>query len=109
VTRAAKQEPVPEINVRSPERVLVTRRPPSCHSAAAAGWRRTSAPTCSPPRTRPGHGIPYLAPELVPLSKAKQAHPKDQADFDATVSHLAPEQRQALAGLLAPAHLGLAA
>ena len=38
-------------------------------------------------RTR--DGIPYLAPELVLLFKAKHARPKDQADFDATVPHMA--------------------
>ena len=55
---------------------------------------------------RTGDGIPYLAPELVLLFKAKHARPKDQADFDATVPHLTPERRQALAGLLARAHPG---
>ena len=51
-------------------------------------------------------GIPYLAPELVLLFKAKHARPKDQADFDATVPHLSPDQREALAGLLARVHPG---
>jgi hypothetical protein len=49
-------------------------------------------------------GIPYLAPELVLLFKAKHARPKDQADFDATVPLMTPAQCQTLAGLLARAH-----
>jgi hypothetical protein len=51
-------------------------------------------------------GIPYLAPELVLLFKAKHARRKDQADFDATVPHLTPAQRETLAGLLARTHPG---
>jgi hypothetical protein len=55
-------------------------------------------------RTR--DGIPYLAPELVLLFKAKHARRKDQADFDATVPHMTPAQREALAWLLARVHQG---
>jgi hypothetical protein len=51
-------------------------------------------------------GIPYLAPELVLLFKAKHARRKNQADFDATIPHLTPAQRATLAGLLARAHPG---
>jgi len=51
-------------------------------------------------------GIPYLAPELVLLFKAKHARPKDQADFDATVPRMTPAQRRTLAELLARAHPG---
>jgi len=51
-------------------------------------------------------GIPYLAPELVLLFKARHARPRDQADFDETVPHMTPAQRTALAGLLARAHPG---
>jgi hypothetical protein len=51
-------------------------------------------------------GIPYLAPELVLLFKAKHARRKDQADFDAAVPHLSPAQRETLAGLLTRAHPG---
>jgi len=51
-------------------------------------------------------GIPYLAPELVLLFKAKHARAKDQADFDQTIPHLTPTQRMTLAGLLARAHPG---
>ncbi len=45
-------------------------------------------------------GIPYLAPALALLFKAKHVRPKDQADFDATLPHLSPEQRAALSWLL---------
>lgn len=51
-------------------------------------------------------GIPYLAPELVLLFKAKHARRKDQADFDETVPRMTPAQRQTLAELLARAHPG---
>jgi hypothetical protein len=51
-------------------------------------------------------GIPYLAPELVLLFKAKHARPKDQADFDGTIPLMTPAQRATLAGLLARAHPG---
>jgi hypothetical protein len=51
-------------------------------------------------------GIPYLAPELVLLFKAKHVRPKDQADFDGTIPHMTSAQRQTLAGLLARAHPG---
>jgi hypothetical protein len=51
-------------------------------------------------------GIPYLAPELVLLFKAKHARRKDQADFDATIPCLTPAQRDTLAELLARVHPG---
>ncbi|MEU3202598.1 hypothetical protein ABZ702_01700 [Streptomyces cyaneofuscatus] len=51
-------------------------------------------------------GIPYLAPELVLLFKAKHRRPKDQADFDATVPYLTPAQRATLTGLLTRVHPG---
>jgi hypothetical protein len=51
-------------------------------------------------------GIPYLAPELVLLFKAKRALPKDQQDFAATVPHMTEAQRTALSELLAHAHPG---
>jgi hypothetical protein len=49
-------------------------------------------------------GIPYLAPELVLLFKAKHARPKDKADFDRAVSRLSGAQRARLASLLARVH-----
>lgn len=51
-------------------------------------------------------GIPYLAPELVLLFKAKRPRPKDQADFDGTIPHMSTAQRATLAGLLARVHPG---
>ncbi|MGW3178832.1 nucleotidyltransferase domain-containing protein [Kitasatospora sp. NPDC001119] len=51
-------------------------------------------------------GIPYLAPELVLLFKAKHVRDKDQSDFDATVPHLTPAQCETLTGLLARVHPG---
>lgn len=51
-------------------------------------------------------GIPYLAPELVLLFKAKHARRKDQTDFEATVPHMTSAQRETLAELLARVHPG---
>ncbi len=51
-------------------------------------------------------GIPYLAPELVLLFKAKHTRRKDQTDFEATVPHMTSTQREALAELLARVHPG---
>ncbi|MFJ1812529.1 MULTISPECIES: nucleotidyltransferase domain-containing protein [unclassified Streptomyces] len=51
-------------------------------------------------------GIPYLAPELVLLFKAKHVRRKDQTDFDATVPHMTPAQRETLAEVLARVHPG---
>jgi hypothetical protein len=51
-------------------------------------------------------GIPYLAPELVLLFKAKQPRAKDQTDFDGTLPHLSPGQRSNLAALLTRVHPG---
>ncbi|MEV6166384.1 hypothetical protein AB0L71_31580 [Streptomyces sp. NPDC052052] len=51
-------------------------------------------------------GIPYLAPELVLLFKAKHARRKDQTDFDATFPHMTSAQRETLAELLARVHPG---
>lgn len=51
-------------------------------------------------------GIPYLAPELVLLFKAKHARRKDQRDFDVTVPLMTRTQRETLAGLLGRVHPG---
>jgi hypothetical protein len=51
-------------------------------------------------------GIPYLAPELVLLFKAKHARRKDQTDFEATIPHMTSAQRGTLAELLARVHPG---
>lgn len=55
---------------------------------------------------RTGDGIPYLAPELVLLFKAKHARDKDRADFESTVPHLSSARRGTLAELLARVHPG---
>jgi hypothetical protein len=55
---------------------------------------------------RTSEGIPYLAPELVLLFKAKHTRQKDQADFDGTVPHMSSPQRKKLRELLAIAHPG---
>jgi hypothetical protein len=49
---------------------------------------------------RDKNGIPYLAPQIVLLFKAKAARPKDQADLAGTLPLLAPEDRSWLAGTL---------
>ncbi|MGW5434394.1 nucleotidyltransferase domain-containing protein [Streptomyces sp. NPDC004059] len=51
-------------------------------------------------------GIPYLAPELVLLFKAKHARRKDQTDFEATFPRMTSAQRETLAELLARVHPG---
>ena len=51
-------------------------------------------------------GIPYLAPELVLLFKAKHARQKDQADFESTAPLMTPAQRERLAELVARTHPG---
>jgi hypothetical protein len=55
---------------------------------------------------RTATGIPFLAPELVLLFKAKYVRAKDQADFDATLPHLSAHQRETLAALLDRVHPG---
>lgn len=51
-------------------------------------------------------GIPYLAPEIQLLYKAKTPRPKDEADFARTFPHLDGESRQRLAQALAIVHPG---
>ncbi|MEU8764326.1 hypothetical protein [Streptomyces sp. NPDC048659] len=51
-------------------------------------------------------GIPYLAPELVLLFKAKHARHKDRNDFTTTLPHMSRAQRETLAGLLTRVHPG---
>ncbi|WP_246201730.1 hypothetical protein [Streptomyces alboniger] len=50
--------------------------------------------------------IPYPAPELVLLFKAKHVRRKDQRDLDAAVPHMTPTQRETLTELLARVHPG---
>lgn len=61
---------------------------------------------------RTADGIPFLAPELVLLFKAKNVRPKDQADFETALPHLSPGRRATLADLIVrgyPEHQWLAA
>jgi hypothetical protein len=51
-------------------------------------------------------GIPYLAPELVLLFKAKNMRAKDQADFDGVRPQLTARQRKRMAALLTRVHPG---
>jgi hypothetical protein len=55
---------------------------------------------------RTDDGIPYLAPEIVLLFKAKHTRPKDEADFAATVPYLTDAQRTTLAELIARTYPG---
>lgn len=49
-------------------------------------------------------GIPYLAPEVQLFYKAKNARPKDEADFAQALPALSPERRLWLDNALAVAH-----
>jgi hypothetical protein len=53
-----------------------------------------------------GDGIPYLAPELQLLMKAKGRRPKDETDFDVVVPALDDEQRAWLRTAIERAHPG---
>ncbi|MFE2407765.1 nucleotidyltransferase domain-containing protein [Kitasatospora sp. NPDC059408] len=55
---------------------------------------------------RTAGGIPYMAPELVLLFKAKAARPKDRADFDGVLPLLDRARRDALGGWLERVHAG---
>ncbi|HET9170254.1 MAG TPA: hypothetical protein VFN97_12500 [Actinospica sp.] len=55
---------------------------------------------------RTADGIPYLAPEIVLLFKAKGLRDKDQADFEAARPVMTQRQCEALSGLLSRVHPG---
>jgi hypothetical protein len=55
---------------------------------------------------RSGDGIPYLAPELQLLMKAKGRRPKDETDFDVVVPALDDEQWAWLRTAIERAHPG---
>ncbi|MER5640229.1 hypothetical protein ABT095_25200 [Kitasatospora sp. NPDC002227] len=74
--------------------VWICRRDPSIRRPYESVIRRT------------GDGIPYLAPELALLFKAKYVRPKDQRDFEAALPLLDAAQRGALAELLEQVHPG---
>jgi hypothetical protein len=50
------------------------------------------------------NGIPYLAPEIQLLYKAKGQRPKDDADFTQTLPSLSQERRQWLSQALITVH-----
>jgi hypothetical protein len=51
-------------------------------------------------------GVPFLAPEIVLLYKAKDPRPQDEADFRATLPALDANRRQRLADALRTCHPG---
>jgi hypothetical protein len=51
-------------------------------------------------------GLPYLAPEIVLLFKAKLMQPHDRADFDTALPHLSADARQWLRTALEKSHPG---
>jgi hypothetical protein len=53
---------------------------------------------------RTADSIPYLAPEIQLLYKAKKSRPKDEADFASTLPYLNRESRQWLAQALTIVH-----
>lgn len=55
---------------------------------------------------RTADGVPYVAPEIVLLFKAKAARPKDAADFAAALPRLDPAARAWLSHALALVHPG---
>ena len=55
---------------------------------------------------RTPEGVPFLAPEIVLLYKAKNPRPNDEQDFRTTLPALAVERRQWLRGALAVLHPG---
>ncbi|SDF74094.1 hypothetical protein SAMN05216553_10350 [Lentzea fradiae] len=55
---------------------------------------------------RTADGIPFLAPELALLFKAKAVRPKDQADFEGVLPLLGRDRRRRLAGWLERVHPG---
>ena len=56
--------------------------------------------------SRTADGIPYLAPEIQLLYKAKEPRPKDEADFARALPLLDPERRSWLTQALSPVHPG---
>ena len=55
---------------------------------------------------RTADGIPYVAPEIVLLFKAKAVRDKDQADFESVRPLMTGRQCEALSGLLGRVHPG---
>ncbi|HEY2443144.1 MAG TPA: hypothetical protein VGI31_08425 [Streptosporangiaceae bacterium] len=55
---------------------------------------------------RSADGVPYLAPEIVLLFKAKHARPKDEADFAGLLPLIGPDRRDWLTAALRQVHPG---
>ncbi len=55
---------------------------------------------------RDGGGLPYLAPEIQLLYKAKHPRPKDERDFEAALPALSAARRRWLAEALGVVHAG---
>jgi hypothetical protein len=63
-------------------------------------WRFRRDPSVTMPLERVGierDGIPFLAPEIALLYKAKESRERDEADFASVLPHLEPERRRWLA------------
>lgn len=73
-------------------------------------WRFRRNPVVTRPRAaiglRSSEGMPFLAPEIVLLYKAKEPRPRDEQDFAATMPVLAAEPRSWLRSALAVCHPG---
>jgi hypothetical protein len=73
-------------------------------------WLFRRLPTISRPLATIGdrtpEGIPYLAPEIQLLYKARGLRPKDEADFLHALPELAQEQRAWLKDALTQVHPG---
>ena len=73
-------------------------------------WVYKRDPGFTLPRTaavrRDRAGVPYLAPAIVLLFKAKNTRDKDRRDFQAALPHLAPSERSDLRGWLEALHPG---
>jgi hypothetical protein len=71
-------------------------------------WLFRRMPTISRPMATIGdrtpEGIPYLAPEIQLLYKAKGLRPKDEADFQSALPALQQERRAWLRDALAQVH-----
>jgi len=71
-------------------------------------WLFRRTPTIARPLATIGcatpEGIPYLAPEIQLLYKAKGLRPKDEADFTRALPALSAERRQWLSAALLTAH-----
>lgn len=99
--------PVHEIHAADPARG--TRVEFLMDESSEGLWRFRRDPTVTRAVNRIAHirwGLPFLAPEIVLLYKAKTPTPKDERDFDAVLPALRPEPRAWLRNALAVCHPG---